>query len=565
MRRPRLRSTLAALCLALAATALGFCVPKASADDPFPNQGIATLSSDHFMVHYSRDDHSETCPTQYISQETAGDILGWAERAYSYYTSWGYTTPILDAGDGDSLLDISVDEFDKVAPSCISYGNIDPSIPVEPDGTLKRWVALVNPEPPLGAGIIHMDATDSRAIKVHIVAQEVFHLFSRAMSVTADPWLHAGTAEWAAVRVEGATGGTDSNPDRTADCVGAECGDTEYARNGYPGWILFEYLAERYGDGAVKAVWDHAAANPGVPGTTDLAAVLPAGTTLASFFNDYANARLTGNFTLPALAGSLPTTARTIDVSETSAPVPSNYIAVNHLAVRYVALKHGTSNGPCYEASLTLNVTIPAGVESKPTYYANSLGAVAEPLSISGSTGSITVPWNTCADSPDGYLSLPNGTLGMDGREFVVSGSVSVDATKPASASAPPPVNVIGPVVPVPTSDPAPTLKVYAPEVLRVSSKTRLLRLAVFSSGEGKLQASLGSTSLGTASLRSGNNDVRFVIPVQLFKSLRPKSASNVLALTSLSPGGTKGSTVTRRVLVVGAKPKPKPKPKPKH
>ena len=66
--------------------------------------------------------------------------------------------------------------------------------------------------------------------------------------------------------------------------------------------------------------------------------------------------------------------------------------------------------------------------------------------------------------------------------------------------------------------------------------------------------------SLGTASLRSGNNDVRFVLPKQLFNSLRTKSASNLLQLTSVSPSGSKGATVTRRVLVQTPK-----KPKPKH
>ena len=133
--------------------------------------------------------------------------------------------------------------------------------------------------------------------------------------------------------------------------------------------------------------------------------------------------------------------------------------------------------------------------------------------------------------------------------------------TNPATASEPPPgVHVIGSVISAPTSDPAPMLQVYAPELLRVSAKTRLLRLAVFSSGDGKLQALLGSMSLGTASLRSGNNDVRFVLPKQLFNSLRTKSASNLLQLTSVSPGGSKGATVTRRVLVQTPK-----KPKPKH
>jgi len=95
-----------------------------------------------------------------------------------------------------------------------------------------------------------------------------------------------------------------------------------------------------------------------------------------------------------------------------------------------------------------------------------------------------------------------------------------------------------------------------------VSSKTRLLRFVVFSSGDGKLGAVLGATGLGSAALRGGNNDIRFVLPTQVFKSLRAKSSSNVLQLTSESPSGTKGATFTRRV-VVQAPPKPKPKKKP--
>jgi hypothetical protein len=114
-------------------------------------------------------------------------------------------------------------------------------------------------------------------------------------------------------------------------------------------------------------------------------------------------------------------------------------------------------------------------------------------------------------------------------------------------------------VISAPTTDPAPLLQVHAPEVVRVSARTRLLRLAVFSSGDGKLQALLGSMNLGTASLRTGNNDVRFVLPKQLFSSLRTKSVSNVLQLTSVSPGGSKGASFTRRVLVQTPK-KPKPK-----
>src|SRR5436190_17924931 len=106
------------------AASLAVGVPRAAAVDPFPNVGIVTLSSEHFMIHYNREDASPTCPTMFITQEQAGEVLGMAERAYQLYTSWGYSAPVLDTGDGDGLLDISADQFDVVPDGCISYGSI---------------------------------------------------------------------------------------------------------------------------------------------------------------------------------------------------------------------------------------------------------------------------------------------------------------------------------------------------------------------------------------------------------------------------------------------------------
>jgi hypothetical protein len=396
-----------------------------------------------------------------------------------------------------------------------------------------------------------------------VIAHEVFHLVEDAMVPGVDQWLQEGTAEWASIRANKSAGGEELNPERPLDCVGGTCGDSEYDKNGYPGWMLFEYLAERYGDSTVKSVWDQAVANPVAPGTTDLANALPGGTSLASFFNDYTTARMTGNFTITALAGSRPQAFANIAAPTTSGPLPDTSVTVNHLAVRYVTLTHGVDPTlPCFAATLSLSVSSPAGVVSTPTYYANTKTATALPLTVNGSTASISVPWNTCAGSPSAYLSLPNDSLGMDGREFAVSGSVTVDPNTPAAPTDPPVgVHVIGTPIQAPTSDPAPTLNVYAPEVLRVSSKTRLLRFVVFSSGDGRLGAVLGATGLGSAALRSGNNDIRFVLPTQLFQKLRSKSSSNVLSLTSESPSGTKGTTFTRRV-VVQTPPKPKPKKK---
>ena len=541
---------MAALALGLLSLAL---VPAASAIDPFPTTGVATLENDYFIVHYSRDDVDTTCGN-FITQEKAGDILGMLERARKFYVDDGDKTNhvgfkwLQPLGGAGGKVNVSIDDLTH---GCIPYGSIPGSTPLP----LSRWDALVTP---LGGGAddIHLNAVNN-GLTYPVIAHEIFHLVEDATVPDVDQWLQEGTAEWAATRANADASGSETNPDRTLDCVGSECGDTEYDKNGYPGWMLFQYLAERYGDGKVKAVWDQAVANPAAPGTTDLANVLPV--SLASFFNDYTTARLTGSFTHAALKGQLPAAYATIPVGTTSGALPVANVAVNHLAVRYLALSHGTDTvSPCFAASLTINVAIPAGVTSTPYYYANTKGATAQALTVSGSNASITVPWNSCGASPLAYLSLPNDTLGADGREFVVSGSVSVDPNIPASPSDPPPgVTVIGGVVSAPSTDPAPTLKVYAPELIRVSSKTRLLRFVVFSSGDGRLDAMLGSTSLGSVVLRSGNNDVRFVLPQTLFKSLRRTSASAVLQLTSVSPSGAKGTTVTRRVLLQTPK-KPK-------
>src|SRR5713226_3155489 len=173
--------------LALAAS-LAVGMPRAAAD-PFPTTGVATLSSDHFQIHYSRD--VAPCPTAAISQETAGAILGMAERAYALYSSWGYTAPLPDSGDGDALVDISVDDFSTV---CSAYGSIPGGTPAP----LGRWNAVIAPVAPAGAGEVHLNV--ATGLGYHVLAHEIFHLFENAAAPSgADQWLQEGLAEWAAV------------------------------------------------------------------------------------------------------------------------------------------------------------------------------------------------------------------------------------------------------------------------------------------------------------------------------------------------------------------------------
>src|SRR5215212_959497 len=165
MRRPR---TLAALAFAL--LVLTVTVPSASATDPFPDLGITTLSSDHFTVHYNRDDSHSVCQN-FITQQRAGEVLGMLERARTLYStlSGGFSAPIPDV---DGHVHISIDDFENL---CISYGAIPFGTPL-PE---KRWDAIIEPIALPSADTIHLN-TMLNGLTYRVIAHEVFRLVGDA-------------------------------------------------------------------------------------------------------------------------------------------------------------------------------------------------------------------------------------------------------------------------------------------------------------------------------------------------------------------------------------------------
>jgi hypothetical protein len=224
-------------------------------------------------------------------------------------------------------------------------------------------------------------------------------------------------------------------------------------------------------------------------------------------------------------------------------------IPVNHLAARYVAFKRGTgvTTGPCYAATLNLTVNVPPLVGARPFFRWTAAGSPAVPFAISGTTGTLSVPWDTCTWAGSGLVSLPNPSTFVDAALFTVSGSITVDKTTLATSTPPPAGTYTGPTVPSLTGEEPPSIAVYGPETLRVSKKKRVVRLVVFSSGTGNLNAELGSLSLGTRVLRTGNNDLRFTLPRNVTRSL---AAASRLTFTSVAANGTRGATVTRKLVL---------------
>jgi hypothetical protein len=104
---------------------------------------------------------------------------------------------------------------------------------------------------------------------------------------------------------------------------------------------------------------------------------------------------------------------------------------------------------------------------------------------------------------------------------------------------------------------------VFGPELLTLSVSAPTIRLIVDSSGPGTVTATLGATTLGTGTLRAGNNDLRFTVPKDMLASFRRAAANgNVLTLTPMSPSGTSAGLPVTRQVVIAAEHKAKAKAK---
>jgi hypothetical protein len=540
----------------LAAVGVGSAVLAGPAFATPPDPSLAyAVGSTHFVVHFTTD--SINSQTFAITATQAGDIAALAERAYTAETADGYAAPPSDIGLGLGGADNRIDIYVQSLVSIGEAGEADP---------------LAGPGP--SPGYMLIDAKVGQTY--HVIAHELFHLIQFgvfATNATVDMWLYEAAAEWMGYRVDGygTAGGTQpirvGNNDFSLNCRdlnwvgGIECAPSVYYDNGYSRWAFFEYLSELYGPSFVKDIFAQLASSGPSTSLPALSAALAAkGATLADTYNGWATTELNGKYTIKALQGLKPAAYATVSTGVNSGAISVPRVSVNHLATRFVKFTRGDDDLShlCYSATLNLSVAIPAGTQSKPAFYWNGTGSSPVQLAVSGNTATAAIPWDTCTyKSNAGWLSLPNASTSVDAADFVVTASLTVDTTNPTSPTPPPDgVTTTTPVIQVTAADVAPTLFLFGPEILRLTSQETKLRLIVESSGQGTVQAKLGSVVLGTVSVRAGNNDLRFTIPSSLLRALRRSAASgNVLTLTPTSPNGaTIGQAVTRTVSVLPPK-----------
>jgi hypothetical protein len=377
-----------------------------------------------------------------------------------------------------------------------------------------------------------------------------------------------GIAAWASWRALGYPSDSiaDLGPfDMTLDCdslaSSANCSTKGYENLGGSRWPFYEYLTEKYGPLFIENIVAAVSSLGNGPAGLD-SALVAKGSSLSAEYDAYAAKLLSGTWTATTLnAATVPVSGSAIQTGSSSGAIPTESFGINHLATKFVQIDRGNGDGshPCYAATLTLNVQIPAGVTSRPAFVWANGGSQPVPLTVSGSTASATVPWDTCMWTSHGYLAIPNASP-ADGVSFVVSGSLSVDYTTPETAVLPPAQTTqSGQTVDAGTFSPVPGIWLYGPDVLQLAPTAARLRLIVGSTGEGSVAVKLGSSTLGTAALVPGTNDLRFTLPAGLRRSLRRTAGGLLLTLTPIAPDGTtKGAPVTGKVSIAAVTAKKK-------
>jgi hypothetical protein len=534
--------------LALAAVLLGLSAAPAHA---YPGVLDETLETEHFVVHFTGDLTYQD-GEHVIVRQWAGEFAANAEWAYdTYVNAWGYPAHVPDA---DGKIDVYVYKFEKFHNqelfSALAAGSVPASGAAQTDGWIEVNKAFVR-DP-------------------QVAAHQVFNMIQMAMYAPAPDWLAQSTAEWAAFRLREYPSPFGFHaPDNSLDCntvtglpwvsvwLQRPCGAEGYESSGYTRWTFFQYLQERFGGDVVRDVWSRmqTVGSPtyGVDAIRDVLAGKSA--SLTDVFGDYSVAMLTGNFATSLLAGQSPGIYTSGQTGQDTGSMSTLRVAVNRLASRFVSIAPPPPDEkPCYAATLSLTVTLPAAVTSRPHVYATGT-RILTPLSISGTTATASIPWDTCSSGAPAFVSLPNTSQTLDGRMFVVNASTTVDKTKIVSATVPPPgATLTGPVIAAPTEDPAPDLAFYSRSVMRLSANSRVLQLVFYSSGTGKVRVVFSGQQVALLKVRAGANtaSVRLPKPAKRFSA----SSRAVLELTPLSPAGAPGDTFVQRV--VFTKPKTK-------
>jgi hypothetical protein len=367
-----------------------------------PDNLTEVATSPDFAVHYTTapGDPNATTP------DDARHLLLTAERALGdSVAQLGLPRPL----DADGRSDIYVFQS--------SHGS-EPGT-VRADSTADQstgWIAV----PPSATG-------DTFA-----VAHLVVHLQQLALYRPAGRALAEGSATWAPLYLYSSE--LTRLPDQaqffaddSLDCTDS----TRCARPGFGSWPFFELLAERYGPGVVRAIYDKSrelgAADHRPHFIEALEAVLfERQATLPGTFSDFTRANLVGDYALQGLAKRRYGATEPFDDLATgsrSRRFRARAVRLDHLAGAFYRLRSGTDSPPaarpsCAAARLRIRIDGPSDLEA-PLFWApfRPHPGRARAFFLSSGHATVEMPWTTCTGREAG-VAVYNPSPGIDGRIF---------------------------------------------------------------------------------------------------------------------------------------------------
>jgi hypothetical protein len=492
-----------------------------------------SVTSEHFVVHFTSADGDPNA----ILPSRAQAMSDAAERAYTVEVGdWGFPAPI---DDGDGRTDVYVYQDEKTGGSALTHIDWPP-----PAGTRtsSAWFSV-----PRGVGAF-------------VIAHEFFHVLQYARFIywgwTTEPsavWAHlneTGTGAWPYIY---------DSPWNSLDCLSYSdpymCGGDAL---GYGRWIFFEYLSERYGGtafvneiGRRLAVRGQKESQPS-PTQAVEDALADSGTRLDSAFVGYTRSTIAADWTLPGVGQSLPRG----DVYATTRDPQTATESVDHLAARYVELIAWGGDEGCEATTLHLEVTVPAGLQTRPVLRNFVEGSPATVIDV-GQDGvaRADLPWRRCKQPSHAVVGLPNGTASTDDQQFTVRFWETPDAT-PAPLPAPVPT----PAAPEPpstaaTEEPGPApvatppapaleLRLELPSRVTLSRRTRTLVVRLHSSQRALVRLRVGTHFKRVLHLHRGWNRVRVKLP------RRFHAGRHQVTVRSIVPSGAHTTPRTVRIVL---------------
>jgi hypothetical protein len=491
-------ATIAGLAFSLLASS-----PAFASSRPVTTGWPTPVKSAHFLVH----------PAPGVGAAAAQQVSNNFEAAYSTeVTSWGFDPPRPDGGlGGDNMVDVYVQRTLTVTDLGEAFHDFD-------NAATTSGFAMINPD---AAG----DAETA--------AHELFHLLQYAVYAHGAKFMKEGTAEWAAANVVGHTPWLVTywdNPQQSLDCPsGSSCSDTDLS---YARWIFFDFLSERYGNGIVKELLARTAALQADSDSQDLDAIndvlVAHGGSLTQAFNDFSAVNAAGAYNFPGLAGSTKylRPALAAYTGATSIALAAQALTIDHLAASFMRVYSGDPQSTplnCGAATLHISVTMPAGVQSQPSFV--DVHGVHR-LTLAGNTASADLPWSNCTGS-QGVLALPNASRTVDGAQFVVRMSTQVIPPR------------------VPAGKHAPSIRLAMSGAAHLASKHRYLSFTIHAKGAGTLHVLLKSRYIRRSyHLHSGTNRLRMRLPASL------ASGRHQIVFTVYSTTGARGKTIKRHVTI---------------